>query len=275
MFYLILLEEGLRAIYHCSMLSHIASVGCSCTKHLHFAYGPPTQILFLFAQRPIVEKHSRYAFYRPTAEAIASFICDLPYKIYNSIFFNIILYFMTNLRRTPGAFFIFLLFMFMTTCTISMFYRTVGAVSKTLAQALTPAALLNLAFMLYTGFVVPVPAMVPWFRWINYINPLAYSFQALMINEYAGRVYQCSAYVPSGPSYLRIGNLNHVCFAVGAVPGSDVVSGDDYLRLNFEYYPNQLWRYVTRIRRSYTVSDVQSGILEFFPHSSYFSPLHI
>jgi ABC-type multidrug transport system permease subunit len=39
------------------------------------------QILTLFAQRPIVERHKRYAFYHPSAEAFASMLTDLPYKV--------------------------------------------------------------------------------------------------------------------------------------------------------------------------------------------------
>jgi ABC-type multidrug transport system permease subunit len=54
-----------------------------------------TQILTLFAQRPIVEKHTKYAFYHPFSEAIASMICDLPNKIGTAVFFNITLYFIT------------------------------------------------------------------------------------------------------------------------------------------------------------------------------------
>lgn len=60
------------------------------------------QIFTQYAQRPIVEKQSRYALYHPSAEAISSIICDLPYKIVNCIVFNTTLYFMTNLRREPG-----------------------------------------------------------------------------------------------------------------------------------------------------------------------------
>jgi ATP-binding cassette, subfamily G (WHITE), member 2, PDR len=42
-----------------------------------------------------VEKHTKYAFYHPFSEAIASMICDLPNKIGTAIFFNLALYFMT------------------------------------------------------------------------------------------------------------------------------------------------------------------------------------
>ncbi len=63
------------------------------------AFGSALEILTLYAQRPIVEKHERYAFYHPSAEAFASVICDLPYKIVNAIFFNLIV--STELRM-PG-----------------------------------------------------------------------------------------------------------------------------------------------------------------------------
>lgn len=141
------------------------------------------QILTLYAQRPIVEKQAKYAFYHPFAEAIASMICDLPNKILTSIFFNITLYFMTNLRRTPGAFFTFYLFSFTCVLAMSMIFRTIGALSRSLAQAMAPAAVFILALVIYTGFAVPIRDMHPWFRWINYLDPVAYAFESLMINE--------------------------------------------------------------------------------------------
>jgi hypothetical protein len=61
-------------------------------------------------------------------------ICDLPNKILTSITFNLVLYFMTNLRRTPGHFFVFLLFTFTCTLTMSMYFRSIGALSRSLPE---------------------------------------------------------------------------------------------------------------------------------------------
>jgi hypothetical protein len=61
-------------------------------------------------------------------------ICDLPNKIFMAIGFDLALYFMTNLRRTPGHFFVFLLFTFTCTLTMSMYFRCIAALSRTLAQ---------------------------------------------------------------------------------------------------------------------------------------------
>jgi ABC-type multidrug transport system permease subunit len=54
------------------------------------AFSSALEILTLYAQRPIVEKHAEYAFYRPSAEAFASMLCDIPYKLLNAVFFNTI-----------------------------------------------------------------------------------------------------------------------------------------------------------------------------------------
>lgn len=138
------------------------------------AFGSALEILTLYAQRPIIEKQARYAYYHPSAEAFASMLTDLPYKIANAIVFNITIYFMTNLRREPGAFFFFFFVSFLLTMTMSMFFRTIASVSRTLSQAMTPAALLNLAIVMYTGFAIPTRYMHGWSRWINYLDPVAY-----------------------------------------------------------------------------------------------------
>lgn len=72
------------------------------------AFASFLEILTLYAQRPIVEKHTRYALYHPSAEGFASMLTDMPYKITNAVLFCLTLYFMANLRREVGAFFFFL-----------------------------------------------------------------------------------------------------------------------------------------------------------------------
>ena len=110
-------------------------------------------------------------------------ITDLPNKILTTIVFDLTIYFMTNLRRTPGHFFVFFLFTFVVTLTMSMFFRSIASLSRTLSQAMAPAAIFILALVIYTGFAIPTRNMHPWFRWLNYLDPVAYAFEALMVNE--------------------------------------------------------------------------------------------
>lgn len=65
------------------------------------------EIAGLYSQRPIVEKHNSYAFYHPATEAIAGIVADIPVKFVQAVVFNIILYFLAQLRYKPGQFFLF------------------------------------------------------------------------------------------------------------------------------------------------------------------------
>lgn len=196
----------------------------------------------LYSQRPIVEKHARYALYHPSAEAVASMLCDLPYKISNTLVFNTVLYFMTGLRLEAGAFFFFLLISFFTVLAMSMIFRTIASSSRTLFQALVPAAILILDLVIFTGFVVPKQYMLGWCKWLTYIDPLAYAFESLMVNEFHGRKFPCNEYVPTGGDYNSQTGGARVCSSVGAVPGQDFVSGDTYAASQFDYQWEHRWR---------------------------------
>lgn len=206
------------------------------------AFGSALEILTLYAQRPIVEKHSRYALYHPSAEAFASMLTDMPYKILNAITFNLVLYFMTNLRREPGNFFFFVLISFTLTLVMSMFFRSIAALSRSLVQALAPAAILILGLVMYTGFTIPPTYMLGWSKWIRYVNPVSYGFEALMVNEFHNRNFECNMYVPTGPGYEDVSGLQRACSSVGSVPGQTFVSGDAYITSAFNYQAKNKWR---------------------------------
>ena len=80
------------------------------------------------------------------------------------------------------------------------------------------------------------------FRWINYLDPVAYAFEALMINEFHNRDFPCSVIVPSGPNYSSAAPDQKVCTTVGSVAGATLVNGDNYINTSFSYYRSHLWR---------------------------------
>ena len=171
-------------------------------------------------------------------------ICDLPYKVGNAIVFNLVLYFMTNLRREPGAFFFFLLITFSTVLVMSMIFRFIGSASRSLFQALVPAALLILDLVIFTGFAIPTRYMLPWCKWLYYIDPLAYAFESLIVNEFHNREFDCDQYVPDPqiPGYENVTGENRICLAVGSVPGRPSINGDVYARSAFGYEWANRWR---------------------------------
>jgi len=71
---------------------------------------------------------------------------------------------------------------------MSMIFRSIAALSRQFVQAMTPAAVIMVGLIVYTGFAIPVNKMRGWSRWINYIDPIAYGFESLMVNEFSGGV---------------------------------------------------------------------------------------
>lgn len=63
-----------------------------------------------YAQRPIVVRQRRYAMARPSADAFAQTLVDMPVKFITILCFDLILYWMTGLAATASQFFVFLLF---------------------------------------------------------------------------------------------------------------------------------------------------------------------
>lgn len=111
---------------------------------------------------------------------------------------------------------------------------------------MVPASLLILAMVIFTGFVIPVDYMLGWCRWINYLDPVAYGFEALMINEFSGRQYECDSFVPSAliPGYQNATGVNRACTAVGSIAGQNFVSGDAYINSQYKYFHAHKWRNV-------------------------------
>ncbi|TGJ82175.1 hypothetical protein E0Z10_g6567 [Xylaria hypoxylon] len=206
------------------------------------AFAPAFEVLVIWAQRPIVEKHHRYAFYQPLTERCAAFICDIPIKIITCFGIHIPIYFLSNLRRDASSFFTYWLFMLVNLFTMSMLFRMLGSVSRTREHTQIPVSFAILLCIIYAGFVVPPDYMVPWFGWFWYINPLAYTYESLMINEMHGRLFSCAMMIPSGPAYEGTPISQKVCATVGSQIGEPFVNGTTYLSVKYRFISNHLWR---------------------------------
>ncbi|CCH58043.1 hypothetical protein TBLA_0A02440 [Henningerozyma blattae CBS 6284] len=206
------------------------------------AFSSLLEIFAIYEAREITEKHRTYSLYHPSADALASILSELPPKIITCICFNIIYYFMVNFKRNGGNFFFYLLINFTSVLAMSHLFRTVGSMTKSLSEAMVPASILLLALSMYVGFAIPKTKLLGWSKWIWYINPLAYMFESLMVNEFHNTKFECATYIPTGPGYENILPDQRVCSVVGSVPGQNYVLGDDYLRESYDYYNKHKWR---------------------------------
>ncbi|KAL3232156.1 Uncharacterized protein RNJ44_04072 [Nakaseomyces bracarensis] len=244
------------------------------------AFSSLLEIFSLYEARPITEKHRTYSLYHPSADAFASVISEIPPKLATAVLFNIIYYFLVNFRRNGGNFFFYFLINIVGVFAMSHLFRCVGSLTKTLQEAMVPASMLLLAMSMYTGFAIPRTKMLGWSKWIWYINPLAYLFESLMVNEFHDRRFPCVTYIPRGGAYDDITGTERVCASVGAIPGNNYVLGDDFLRESYGYENKHRWRgfgvgmayvifffFVYLILCEYNEGAKQKGEMLVFPHS--------
>ncbi|KAL8833162.1 MAG: hypothetical protein Q9170_004464 [Blastenia crenularia] len=191
--------------------------------------------------RVVIARHKDYAFYRPSAVVLARVLADFPLILVQVIIFGVIMYFMTNLDVDVSKFFIYELFVYVTTICITALYRMFAALSPTIDDAVRfSGTALNL-LIVFTGYVIAKPELISqkiWFGWLYYVNPIAYSFEGVLTSEFAGRIMDCapSQLVPQGPG---VEPEYQGCAVSGARVGSTSVKGEDYLGATTR---SHLWR---------------------------------
>ncbi|KAL2105740.1 hypothetical protein VUR80DRAFT_7842 [Thermomyces stellatus] len=192
--------------------------------------------------RAITNKHRNYAFHRPSALWIAQILVDQAFAATQIMFFSIIVYFMTGLHRTPGAFFTFYLMILSGNIAMTLFFRIVGCASPDFDMAIRFTVFLITCFIITSGYLIQYQNQHKWLRWIFWVNPLGLSFSAMMMNEFKDVDLTCSAesLIPSGPGYDQI--AHQVCTLAGSVSGTTLVKGADYVTQGFSYNPKDLWR---------------------------------
>ncbi|KAI3331201.1 ABC-2 type transporter [Ustulina deusta] len=192
--------------------------------------------------RPIVNKHKAYAFHRPSALWIAQIFVDTAFSAVQILIFSIIVYFLSNLSRTAGHFFIFYLLILVGNIAMTLYFRIIGCLSPDFDYAVKFAVVTVTLFILTSGYLIQYQSQQVWLRWIFWINALGLSFSSLMANEFSYSELTCSAesLIPSGPGYDDF--RYQVCTLAGSKPGTLAVKGADYITQGFTYAPQDLWR---------------------------------
>ncbi|KAK9386943.1 ABC-2 type transporter-domain-containing protein [Lipomyces mesembrius] len=210
---------------------------------LFFTLNAVAEMAMLYPQRIVVDKQKRFAFYHPATEAIAFIVTSMPIKVIAMTIFCLVLYFLSNLNRKAGQFFIFLLFVQLVTFTMTAFFQMISSFTKTIEIANSVAGLVLMVVFIYAGYLIPRPLMHPWFKWLSYLNPIAFGFESLMGNEFHGRDLDCTAaLIPQGSGFADVPLEYKVCAATGSSPGLNFILGDNYITDAFQYTWTHVWR---------------------------------
>ncbi|KAI5865403.1 ABC-2 type transporter-domain-containing protein [Durotheca rogersii] len=203
-----------------------------------------SELMRAVSGRAVVSRHRDYAFYRPSAVSLARVIQDIPVVFVQVCIFGLAMYFMTNMDMDVSKFWIYLLFVYTTTITITAMYRMFASLSPEIDTAVRFSGLALNLLIIYTGYVIPKTQLLRdyiWFGWLYWVNPLAYSFEAVLTSELSNREMECDPQqlVPQGPNALP---EYQGCSLVGSRVNSRTVAGSDYLDVGLGYSRANLWR---------------------------------
>lgn len=140
---------------------------------LHFLLDSMSEVTASFMGRPIVSRHRRLGFSRPTAFCIANAITDIPVAMVQMTIFSLILYFMTSLQMDAGKFFTFWIVVNANTLCLVQLFRAIGAVFGNFGTASLVSGLLSTVFFVYGGKLPLVPFLT------SPLPPLPLSFLRL------------------------------------------------------------------------------------------------
>ncbi|RDW72004.1 putative ATP-binding multidrug cassette transport protein [Coleophoma crateriformis] len=204
-----------------------------------------SELMKAVSGRVIIQRHNDYAFYRPSAVVIARVLQDLPSLLVLVLPFSITLYFLSGLDVDAGKFFICILFIYLNTICLTAMYRMFASLSPTIDDAVRFSGIGITLLVIFIGYVIPKPQLISkyiWFGWLYYVNPLSYTYEAVLTNEFSNRIMACapSTTVPSGVGYTDPAYQG--CAVSGSQLGSLNVSGSTYLATTYEYSRSNLWR---------------------------------
>lgn len=140
--------------------------------------------------RGIHYKHANANFYQSLSFAIGRLVATFPQRAIDITVFGLPLYWMVGLYADAGAFFIYLLLLFWLIVVEKILFGITVAVVRTKQNVLGIGSFIMLLQLLFSGYIVFPDAIPGYYDWLYYINPMAWVFQGLLLNEFLTDKYQ-------------------------------------------------------------------------------------
>jgi ABC-type multidrug transport system permease subunit len=166
----------------------------------------------------------------PFAFVLSNFLVGLPFLFLIVIVFSVVEYWLSNFRADGGAFFMWVLWLFLDLVAAESLVVLVASLFPVFVVALAVTAFANGLWMCVDGFLVPMSILNSFWKYVfHYIDYQAYVFQGMFVNEFEKRTYDCQKISDgtngSGQYYCMYpSDLN----SEGKIRGTDVLKSFDY-----------------------------------------------
>jgi ATP-binding cassette subfamily G (WHITE) protein 2 (SNQ2) len=195
-----------------------------------------------FEGRSILARHRDFSLYRPTAYVVARMLVDIPNTVLQASFFSIIFYFMVGFQVNAAKFFTFWILTIISALCFVSYFRMIGSLFKVFDNASKVGGFSMTVMAVYGGYFIPFNQMHPWLKWLFWLNPAGYGYEAIIANEFQGLTLSCvgEQLIPHGESYAKF--LNRACTIAGASTDGTAINGAEYLYKAYEFSASHIWR---------------------------------
>eukprot|EP01156_Anaeramoeba_ignava_P005935 Anaeramoba_ignava/a347346_273.p1 GENE.a347346_273~~a347346_273.p1 ORF type:complete len:732 (+),score=261.06 a347346_273:31-2226(+) len=159
----------------------------------------------IFLRESMDSAYSTFSFF------ISKVLIELPFSVIVPTIFTIIISAIAGLQMNPKPLFTLVGFCILQSFAGSGFGFMISAAVRLPEIALSIAPILLVPMTMFCGFMINLNNITKALSWIQYIDPLKYSFLAAVKNEYTGLTFTCSQSelvegicpITSGEQYLK------------------------------------------------------------------------
>eukprot|EP01090_Pellita_catalonica_P014018 TRINITY_DN3471_c0_g1_i1.p1 TRINITY_DN3471_c0_g1~~TRINITY_DN3471_c0_g1_i1.p1 ORF type:complete len:683 (+),score=93.82 TRINITY_DN3471_c0_g1_i1:3-2051(+) len=135
-------------------------------------------------ERAVVAKERASGAYHLSAYYLAKITSELPILSVLPLIWILVDYWIVGLAVHPGSFFYAVGLVLLTTYLGSSIGVMVGALVGDLQRAMVYSGIVILTFMLLGGFYIPSSKIPVWIRWVAWVSPIKYSYEAFLTSQF-------------------------------------------------------------------------------------------
>lgn len=155
------------------------------------AFGGVFAVIFSFPlERSVVTRERASSTYRTSAYFLSKTMTDIPKSFLFTLTFSAISYFMIGLRQEVGAFFTFVLVIFLTTFLAESLAIAVSVMTGDAQAAAGIIPVFVILAVLFGGFFIEGESLPGWLSWAEYLSFVFYAFSALGKNQFRGDEFE-------------------------------------------------------------------------------------
>lgn len=143
--------------------------------------------------------------------------------------FGTIIYWMVGFTASAPKYFIFIAILFVFSAVMNQMLSTFAAVAKTKTAVQGLCACVLLFLVVFSGFIVNPDVIPNYYIWIYWWNPLAWTYRAMLVNEFQSSEYD---YVPTGAN-ITLGD--QILLSQGFQDSNGDAMGIIWVAWNFAY----------------------------------------